>query len=490
MTALTIFRAAGSEADAQQLLAAVKQNAGAVPAAAEQYTNVPVTSAVPAGGSAAGATVESRGGYATGEPEAATPQGRKFAEDFKHLKAERDKQQQDIRARIAQKNISAPSPWNNNRPGAPNFGQRDSGQTMRVAGQADFPPAAGGFRGSSADPAQINGRYPASDAAFPGAAPSQANRPRLADPIDFAPAGNAAVSAGNLPILTPRAQPISGTQAIYQQPAAQGQGARDNRHYRSSRPRVNRPRPAERFSPPRIHCPPTIPIAEIRTAGMFFLRPGVLPNGPATCGRTLEPQPPSWDSVPAQVAWDSPRRNGPALPAGRSAGLLTDRVHPLGRSQWPARTRTIRNRSASNLQLADNLRVWDRRPRCRIAPVRACRHGPAVRCREPRSRQRLCRPPRESCMVQPATLGRRTSIPAGRHCRRFASSSVGQPLSRKRKPCAGREPKRRRAFSREAQPTQLRVDVARECTRLRLAAKRFETRYMLLAVDGETPPPC
>lgn len=220
--ALTIFRSAGSEADAQQALALLRQNAGAVPVAGERYASAPLTAAMPAAentaSNAAGTLVDSRGGTETAEPVYANPQARKFAEDYKRLKAENQKQQQDRRSRLAQNSISAPSPWNNNRRVAGNAGQRDSGQ-LRAAGQMETVPPVGAFRGGSADPVQINGRYPESNAAFPGAAPSQANRARLAGPADFGPAV-AAVPAGTAPVLTPGVQPIPGAQAIYEQPAA------------------------------------------------------------------------------------------------------------------------------------------------------------------------------------------------------------------------------------------------------------------------------
>ena len=47
-------------------------------------------------------------------------------------------------SKVAQRSISAPSPWNNNRQGAANAGPRDSGQTVRVAGQMESAPVVKG----------------------------------------------------------------------------------------------------------------------------------------------------------------------------------------------------------------------------------------------------------------------------------------------------------------------------------------------------------
>ena len=174
--ALTIFRMAGSEADAQKALALLKQNAGTVPVAGEQFANTPVNSAVQAGGSVPGGNASSRIDKSIEELEFKTPQQRKFAEDYKRLKAENDKREQEKRARLAQKNMSAPSPWNN--------------------------------------------KVPSSDAAFPGATPTQANRPRQASPAEFGPLDNAPAAAGNIPPFKPNAQSFPGTQTIYEQPAA------------------------------------------------------------------------------------------------------------------------------------------------------------------------------------------------------------------------------------------------------------------------------
>ncbi|HMC12611.1 MAG TPA: tetratricopeptide repeat protein, partial [Pirellulaceae bacterium] len=226
--ALTIFRMAGSEADAQQALAMLKQNVGTVPAGREQYPGAPVNFAKPAAGGVAGNPVDSRGGTEIDESEFKTPQARKFVQDYKRLKAENDRQQQEKRARLSQKNMSAPSPWNNNRHSAVDNGvQRDSGRAIQaqgLVGENTAPSVNPAVRVGPADPIQIYGRNPPTDAAFPGAAPVQSNQARRADPADFGPAGNAAISAGTIPPFNPGAhqnsgrQPIPGTQAVYEQP--------------------------------------------------------------------------------------------------------------------------------------------------------------------------------------------------------------------------------------------------------------------------------
>jgi hypothetical protein len=239
--ALTIFRMAGSEADAQKALAMLKQNVGTVPAGLEQYPSAPANSAMPAVGGVAGNPVDSHGGTEIDETEFKTPQARKFVQDYKRLKAENDRQQQEKRARVSQKNMSAPSPWNNNRPSAVDSGSpRDSRRailTQGLVGENTAPSVNPAVRVGPADPIQIYGRNPATDAAFPGATPTQSNQARQADPADFGPAGNAAFSAGAIPPFNASAQlnsatqaisgrqPIPGTQAIYEQPTgAQSQG--------------------------------------------------------------------------------------------------------------------------------------------------------------------------------------------------------------------------------------------------------------------------
>jgi Flp pilus assembly protein TadD len=216
--ALAIFRSAGSEADAQKALALLRQNTGTPPVVTEQVANAPVRSAAPITGSMTGSgpssTPDLRVGPASAEPEYATPQARKVVEDYKRLKAENDQRQQDKRARLAQKNFSAPSPWNSNRQSG-TAGQRDSGQAIRVAGQMDSLP-----NDVAADNGRINGRFPAGNAAFPGAAPTQANRPRVADPAGSGFVGNATTSAGLAPVVSPGTQPIPGTQVLYEQPGS------------------------------------------------------------------------------------------------------------------------------------------------------------------------------------------------------------------------------------------------------------------------------
>ena len=235
--ALAIFRMAGSEADAQQALALLKQNAGTIPVAGTQYS---ASSAIPTGpelqdtvasvpgngiggssSNAVGNLADARRSTGLIEPDTSNPQGRKFAEDYKRLMAENDKKQQEKRAKLAQKNMSAPSPWSN-RQNAANAGQPDSGRTIPVQGlvqQNSGPANLPAFRRNSADPAQIRGGYPANDAAFPGAAPSQANRPRQAGPAELEQTGNVPAAAAALPAFNPGTQPIRGTQAIYEQPA-------------------------------------------------------------------------------------------------------------------------------------------------------------------------------------------------------------------------------------------------------------------------------
>lgn len=215
--ALTIFRMAGSEADAQKALAMLKQNVGTVPVGLEQYPSAPANSAIPAAGGVAGNQIDSRSTAEIDESEFKTPQARKFVQDYKRLKAENDRQQQEKRARLSQKNMSAPSPWNNNRPSAVDSGSpRDSRRAILaqgLVGDNTAPSVNPAMRVGPADPIQVYGRNPATDAAFPGATPTQSNVARHADPADLGSAGNTTFSAGTIPRFNPDAQPISGTQA-------------------------------------------------------------------------------------------------------------------------------------------------------------------------------------------------------------------------------------------------------------------------------------
>ncbi len=240
--ALTIFRMAGSEADAQRALAMLKQNAGNgpigngptgngpagnvpagnvpagnVPGSTEQYAaNPTVNPANPPAGSAVGSPLDPRGGFGIAESEATSPEGRKLIRDFNRLKAE----QQERQAKVAQKNLAAPSPWNNNRQAGAISGQRDAAREKAVQGlvwengSTSIPP----FGVSPVDPAQAD-KVVRNDASFPGDAPAQANRARQAGPADGGPVGNASGLAGNIPPFKAGAQSYPGTQTIYEQPA-------------------------------------------------------------------------------------------------------------------------------------------------------------------------------------------------------------------------------------------------------------------------------
>lgn len=313
--ALTIFRLAGSEADAQKALAMLKETAGTMPVAGEQYANTPMNSGAPNPGIPAVArpagtvpgnttinTPDPRSETATAESELKTPQARKFVEDFKRLKAENDKQQQQNRARLAQKGISAPSPWNNNRQGAANSSQRD-------LGPRDLE------RATSVQGLVLeNPRYPPNSAAFPGAVPSQANRARQAEPADWGAAGYAGSPGGSIPDLNPGRQGVPGSQAIYEQSTGTGSQGASTQGINTQGSEIRRPGMQEQSR---------LPI--ITPAG----------GSPASQGNNS----PTWNSLPPDDSFRGNTNSGNVpSPAGRLSDWPRNAAGNLGSTD-----QTIRN---------------------------------------------------------------------------------------------------------------------------------------------------
>ncbi|HEY3964678.1 MAG TPA: tetratricopeptide repeat protein [Planctomycetaceae bacterium] len=231
------FRTAGTEAQAQEAMAMLTQNSGNIPASGERPNSAPDRDqrfvALPP---SPGAVRQADGRAAAKVPETqyASPQAKKLAEDFQRLKAENDKQLQQRRAKQDSQKISAPSPWNNNRPVSGGAPSRDSGN-YPLAGAQDrtvpygygAPAANSGMRPSYGDSGPAG--TPRNGAAFPGASSSQANRPGTAETGNFGP-GNLGpnnyappAQAGLPPGAAQGPQMGLGTQTNYNQPGGGNQ---------------------------------------------------------------------------------------------------------------------------------------------------------------------------------------------------------------------------------------------------------------------------
>ncbi|MBI3860286.1 MAG: tetratricopeptide repeat protein [Planctomycetia bacterium] len=193
------FRAAGSEAQAQQAMAMLTQNGvqGPVQANAEDRATGenrnPMTLLVDRNERNVPETPPRKN---LNDAQFPTPQAKKLAEDFQRLKAENEKQQQQQRrAKQESQRMSAPSPWNDDRKGDFRAPRRDVGAYPPAGVQDRGIPYGHGVPGNNPGaqnfyPGPGQPGFVPNDAAFPGAAPSQANRPGTADPGNFAPPAN------------------------------------------------------------------------------------------------------------------------------------------------------------------------------------------------------------------------------------------------------------------------------------------------------------
>jgi Flp pilus assembly protein TadD len=134
------FRTVGTEAQAQDAMAMLTQNLGTVPASGERA--ISASDRDPRSENLSrrqgDVTLVDAGAKATSpSAQLATPQASKLADDLQRLRAESDRQQEQLRSRQDSQKISAPSPWNDDRQGASGMPQRDTG---------DFPPAGASAR--------------------------------------------------------------------------------------------------------------------------------------------------------------------------------------------------------------------------------------------------------------------------------------------------------------------------------------------------------
>jgi Tfp pilus assembly protein PilF len=202
--ALATFRRAGSEVQAQQALAELRQTAGGRDLATQQAYAAGAQN-TPSGQAANQGSVPFDPSAAQIDP--SNPQAKKFIEDFQKKLAEQNRQKELWNKNHAARGVAAPDPWKNGRGATAAAGQR--------SGPTNDPRATTGSRFDQGD---MNALYTDNSAAFSGSGPTQANQPRLAIPGEPQVRGTQAVGTGMADARSATAQNL-----VYEQPAARHQ---------------------------------------------------------------------------------------------------------------------------------------------------------------------------------------------------------------------------------------------------------------------------
>jgi len=170
--ALAIFREAGSEAQAQQALAELRQTAGGRVPPVEQAYAVGQQNSAPTTSTHQGPL---NPGLSAAQIDPSNPKAKKFIDEY-HQKLAEQNRQRELQNQSRARNIAAPDPWKNSRSATAVAGQRNGPPARAIPGD----PA---FQGNAQfDQGGANGRYTENGAAFSGATPTQANQARQAEP--------------------------------------------------------------------------------------------------------------------------------------------------------------------------------------------------------------------------------------------------------------------------------------------------------------------